>query len=129
MYNLTEETVPLEAPVTFSSNGVMTSEITHEPGASGITLLNSGTYLVTFSLSGTGSNQVALFDDEALVPGTVYGSGSGTQQNTGQMIVTVSAGDVLTIRNATSNAAIELATPIGGTRASTNASVTIEMLS
>ncbi len=128
IYNLAAETVPLEASVTFDSNGAITSGITHVPGASGITLVNAGTYQVTFSLSGTGPNQIALFDNETLVPGTVYGSGAGTQQNTGQAIVTVSAGDVLTVRNATSSAAIGLATPIGGTRASTNASVTIEKL-
>jgi hypothetical protein len=128
IYNLAEENVPIEAPVTFDSNGVMTSGITHFAGSSAVTLVNPGTYEVTFSVSGTGPNQVALFDNETIVPGTVYGSGAGTQQNTGQAIFTVVAGDVLTLRNATSSAAIGLATPIGGTRASTNASLTIEKL-
>ena len=128
VYNLAEQSVPLEAPVTFDSNGVMTSGITHAPGGSGITLVNAGVYQVTFSLSGTGANQIALFDNGTVVPGTVYGSGSGTQQNAGQVILAVSAGDVLSVRNATSTAAILLATPIGGTRASTNASLTIEKL-
>jgi BclA-like protein/collagen triple helix repeat protein len=128
VYNLAGETVALEAAVTFDSNGVMSSGITHAAGAAGITLVNSGIYEVTFSVSATGPNQVALFVNEAVAPGAVYGSGAGTQQNTGQVIVAVSAGAVLTLRNFTSSAAIGLATPIGGTRASTNASVAVEKL-
>jgi hypothetical protein len=120
--------VPLEADVTFDSNGVMTPGITHALGAAGITLASAGTYMVTFSTSGTEPSQMALFVNGTLVPGTVYASGAGTQQNNGQAIVTVAAGAVLTVRNHTSSAAVGLATPIGGTQASTNASVAIEKL-
>ena len=71
---------------------------------------------------------MALFVNGVMVPGAAYGSGAGTQQNTGHTIVTVAAGAVLTIRNHTSSAAVGLATPIGGTQASTNASVVIDKL-
>jgi hypothetical protein len=128
VYNLGAETVPLEADVKFDANGVLTPGILHAPGIAGITLVNSGTYKVTFSVSGTEPNQMALFVNGALVPGTVYGSGAGTQQNTGQAIVVIAADDVLTVRNYTSSAAVGLATPIGGTQANTNASVAIEKL-
>jgi hypothetical protein len=120
--------VPLEAAVDFDSNGVMSSGITHVPGSAGIALVNSGTYQVTFTVSGTAPNQIALFVNETVVPGSVYGSGAGTQQNTGQTIVDVAAGAVLTVRDFTSSAALALATPIGGTQASTNASVAIEKI-
>jgi hypothetical protein len=126
VYNLGGETVPLEADVTFDSNGVLTPGITHAPGAAGITLTTAGTYDVTFSVSGTEPSQMALFVNGTLVPGTVYGSGAGTQQNTGQAIFVAPAGAVLTIRNHTSSAAVGLATPIGGTQPSSNASVVIE---
>jgi hypothetical protein len=122
------ETVPLEADVTFDSNGVLTPGITHAPGAAGITLTTAGTYEATFSVSGTEPSQIALFVNGTLVPGTVYGSGAGTQQNMGQAIFVASAGAVLTIRNHTSSAAVGLATPIGGTQPSSNASVVIEKL-
>jgi BclA C-terminal domain/Collagen triple helix repeat (20 copies) len=128
VYNLGEETVPLEADVTFDTNGVMTSGITHTPGAAGITLVNSGIYMVTFSVSGTQPSQMALFVNGTVVPGTVYGSGAGTQQNNGQAIVAIAADGVLTVRNHTSSAAVGLATPIGGTQESTNASVAIEKI-
>ena len=71
--------------------------------------MNAGDYKVTFSVSGTEPSQMALFVNGTLVPGTIYGSGAGTQQNTGQVIVTFAAGDVLTVRNHTSAAAVGLA--------------------
>lgn len=71
---------------------------------------------------------MALFVNGALMLSTIYGSGAGTQQNTGQAIVTVTAGDVLTVRNHTSAAAVGLASVIGETQANTSASVAIEKL-
>jgi hypothetical protein len=124
--------VAIEADVNLNKNGVLTSGITHAPGtpgAAGVTLLNAGDYEVTFSVSGSEPSQMALFvNGTTLVPGTVYGSGAGTQQNTGQAIATFAAGDVLTVRNHSSAAAVTLAEPIGGTQATTNASVVIERL-
>jgi hypothetical protein len=55
--------------------------------------------------------------------GTIYGSGAGTQQNTGQAIFTLAAGDVLTVRNHSSAAAVTLQTLAGGTQSNANASV------
>ena len=120
--------MPLEADVTFDTNGVLTPGIAHALGVAGITLVTAGTYEATFSVSGTEPSQMALFVNGILVPGTVYGSGAGTQQNTGQAIFVAPAGAVLTVRNHTSSAAVGLATPIGGTQASVNASVVIEKL-
>lgn len=128
IYNLGLETVALEADISFDSNGVMTPGISHTPGNAGIGIVEAGTYAVGFSVSGTEPSQIAIFLNGTLVPGTIYGSGAGTQQNTGQAIVVVPAGAVLTIRNHTSSAAIGLAAPIGGTGASSNASVVIEKL-
>ncbi len=128
IYNLGLETVAIEADISFDSNGVMTPGISHAPGNAGIEIVEAGTYEVTFSASGTEPSQFAIFLNGTLVPGTIYGSGAGTQQNTGQAIIIVPAGAVLTIRNHTSSAAVGLATPIGGTGASSNASVVIEKL-
>jgi hypothetical protein len=90
--------------------------------------VNAGDYKVTFSTSGVEPSQMALFRNGALVPGTIYGSGAGTQQNTGQVIVSLSSGDVLTVRNHTSSSAVTLQTLAGGTQTSSNASVAIEKL-
>jgi hypothetical protein len=128
VFNDAAQTVPIEADVIFNKNGVLTSGITHALGAAGIVLVNAGDYKVTFSVSGTEVSQMALFVNGILVPGTIYASGAGTQQNTGLAIVSLAAGDVLTVRNHSSSAAVGLATAIGGTQANVNASVAIEKI-
>jgi len=120
--------VAVEANVTFNSNGVLSAGITHAAGTDEIGFVNAGTYKVTSSVSGVEANQMALFRNGTLVPGTVYGSGAGTQQNTGQSIITIGAGDVLSVRNHTSSAAVSLQTLAGGTAQNVNASVSIEKL-
>ena len=128
IYNLTAQTVAIEADVNFDTNGFLTAGITHAPGSPSILITDAGIYEVTFSVSGTEPNQFALFLNGNLVPGTIYASGAGTQQNNGQAIFTIGAGDVLTLRNHSSAAAVGLATPIGGTQANVNASVVIKKL-
>ncbi|MDX6697208.1 MAG: hypothetical protein QOE65_605 [Solirubrobacteraceae bacterium] len=128
VYNLAAQTVPIEADVNFDSNGVLTAGFTHAPGTSQIQIVNAGDYRISYSVSGTEPSQFAVYLNGSGVAGTVYGSGAGTQQSTGQAIIQAGAGDVLTVRNHTSSAAVGLATPIGGTQANANASVVIEKL-
>jgi hypothetical protein len=84
--------------------------------------------LVQFSVSGVEPGQFALFVNGAAAPGTVYGSGAGTQQDNGQVILTLSASDVLTLVNHSSAAAVTLQTLAGGTQTNVNASLLIEKL-
>lgn len=128
IYNTSVETVAVEGDVTLDSNGVLTSGFTHTVGLAPITVVGAGVYKVTFSVSGTETSQFALFVNGTLVPGTIYGSGAGTQQNNGQAIFSIAAGGLLTLRNHTSSAAVGLPTIGGGTLANTNASVLIEKL-
>jgi hypothetical protein len=123
--------VALQSDITFNKNGVLTAGITHgagTPGDAGIVILTSGDYKVTFSVSGTEPNQMGLFLNGTAVPGTVYGSGAGTQQNNGQVIVTVVAPATLTVRNLLLVSAVTLQTLAGGTETNVNASVVIEKL-
>jgi len=129
IYNLTPRTVAIEADVIFDSNGIITPGITHSPGTTQIVVTTPGIYEVTFSVSGTQSSQFALFLNGALVAGTIYGSGAGTQQNNGQALISIAAGDVLTLRNHSSAAAVGLASTVGGTQANANASIVIKLLS
>jgi hypothetical protein len=128
IYNTTGRVVEIGEDIPFSSNGVLTAGINHAPDAAGIELVEAGTYEITFSVSGTEPNQMAIFVNGNPVPGGIYGSGAGTQHNTGQAIVAVGAGSVVTIRNHVSASAVGLATPIGGTGPNSNASVVIEKL-
>jgi len=128
VYNVGAETVPLEAAVTFDTNGVLTPGITHAAGDPGITIVNPGAYEITYSLSGVQPNQMALFVNGVVVAGSVYGSGAGTQLSSGQVIISIPAGAVLTLVNHTSAAAVGLQTLAGGTQTNTNASVAITKL-
>ena len=122
--------VPLETAVTFDNNGIGTAGFTHGLGGAEIIVINQGVYKVTFSVSGAEPNQFALFLNGVPVAGSIYGSGAGTQQNNGQVIVAIGANDVLTLVNHTSASAVTLAaaTPIGGTAPTVNASILIQQL-
>jgi len=128
IYNLAGTTVPIEADVEFDNTGEKTDGITHAPGDPGIGFTVAGTYKITYSASGVEPSQFALFLNGELVEGSIYGSGAGTQQNVGQVIVTIGAGDVLTLRNHSSSAAVTLQTLAGGRQQNTNASVAIEQV-
>jgi len=129
IYNLSPQIVANETSVIFDTNGPITPGITHTPGTSTIQFTTPGIYEVTFSVSGVQSTQFALFLNGVPIPGTVYGSGAGTQQDTGQAIIAIVAADVLTLRNHTSSApATTLQTLAGGTQINVNASVVIKKL-
>jgi len=130
IYNLSAQVVPLETAVTFDNNGIGTAGFAHGLGSPDITVINQGVYKVTFSVSGTEPCQFALFINGVVVAESVYGSGAGTQQNTGQAILAIGANDVLTLVNHTSAAAVTLAAspPIGGTATAVNASILIQQL-
>jgi hypothetical protein len=129
VYGTAVQTVAVEGNVLFNTAGIQTAGITHVAGSTDITLVNIGTYKVMFSVSGTESSQFALFNGATMVPGSVYGSGAGTQQNNGQaIVVTTVASSVLTLKNHTSGAAVGLPTAGGGTLANVNASVLIQKL-
>ena len=125
IYNLTGQSIAIEADIPFSNTGLLTTGFTHTPGSPSITIVAAGIYQATFSVSGAEPNQFAFFLNGALIPGSIYGSGAGTQQNTGLVIFSAGAGDVLTVRNHSSAAAVTLASVVGGTQANSNASVTI----
>jgi hypothetical protein len=126
VYNTSGQTVAIGGAITFDSSGVLAG-IVHAPGSATITIVNAGTYEVTFSVSSTGEPyQVGMHIDGTLVPGSDYGTAAATGgESAGQAIVTVAAGSTLTIVNDASAAAFSLAATIGGTQTTTNASVMI----
>ena len=127
IYNHAPESVASEADVTFDSNGAL-SGFVHTAGAASISVVTAGHYRIDFSASGTEVSQFAVFVNGVVVPGSDYGSGAGTQQNNGSLILSLTAGNVVTLRNHTSPSAVTLATVIGGTQANVNASILIEQL-
>jgi hypothetical protein len=128
IYNLSPQSVGVEEDVIFDSTGLITSGFLHIGPSQNIQILNTGIYQATFSISGSTSNQFALFLNGTLIPGSIYGSGDTTQQNTGVVIFVATAGDILTVRNHTSALGVTLTSPIGGTQANVNASISILQL-
>jgi hypothetical protein len=127
-YNVASVSVAMEAAVPFDSNGLSTAGFTHTPGASAITVA-AGVYLVSFTVSALQASQMAVFLNESAIAGALYGSGAGTQITSGQVIVSAAAGDVITVRNHSSAAAVTLQSLAGGTLANVNASITLQKLS
>jgi hypothetical protein len=119
--------VALEADVSFDTNGAL-SGFTHTPSSSQVVATVAGTYSVRFSVTGIEPNQFAVFKNGVFVPGSLYGSGNSTQQNQGEVIVDLAAGDVLTLRNHTSSSAVGLQPLAGGTQVNVNAALIIEGL-
>jgi len=117
--------------VTFDTNTVLGSGFTHTVGTAGLTVLAAGTYKFLFDVSGTESNQFQIYVNNAAVPGTTFGSGAGTQQNTGFGYLTLAANDVVTVVNSSSASSVTLAasTPIGGTNVdNSNASLSLSLV-
>lgn len=128
IYNVGPQALPVGGSVEFDTNGVVTPGIVHTPGSPSIVFTRAGTYNVRFTISSVEPNQIAIFINGTPVPGTTFGSGAGTQQNHGEAIVSAAAGDVITLRNHSSAAALTLQTLAGGTQATVNAAITIQSL-
>lgn len=118
------QNVGIDAAVLFDSQSNLLN-IENRAGSSDITILLGGSYLVSFSVTGTEPNQFAIFVNGVVVPGSIYGSGAGTQQNNGQVIVTLEKEDIVTLVNYHSAAVVGLQSLSGGTELNVTASVTL----
>ncbi|AOY75621.1 collagen-like protein [Clostridium formicaceticum] len=128
IYNVGAQTIPLETDVIFSNNGVISGNITHAAGTAAIILGSAGDYSVWFYASALEPSQFTLFLNGAPVPGATYGAEAGTSPNPGWAIINASAGDVLTVRNHTSEVPVILQTFAGGTQVNVNASILIQRI-
>ena len=128
VYNLSSQNVPVEADIIFDSNTNLTSGFVHIPGTTTINIINTGIYKVSFSVSSAEPNQFALFLNGSVLSGSIFGSGAGTQQNNGALIFSATEGDVVSLRNHSSAAAVTLASNVGGTQANVNASLIFQKL-
>jgi hypothetical protein len=128
IYNLSAQSVSQEAAITFDTNAILVG-ITHTAGSSDVGITSSGTYMVTFSVTAGQQAQFALFRNGSVVPGGIYGSGSGNEDDFGQVIVTLTAGDVLNIVNHTSKtSSVSLSNVAGGSQNNVDASIVIEKI-
>lgn len=103
IYDTTEqENIPQNGQVTFNTNGNITPAgfVTHTQGTAPITITQTGTYLITYEVfPQQGTSAFGLYNGNTLIAGSDYGSESGNQTYSGQVITTLNAMDVLTLRN------------------------------
>lgn len=128
VYNLALQTIAIAANIPFSNTG-LNSGFTHVAGGAQVTVNSAGVFEASFTVSGVEPNQFALFLDGVVIPGSIYGSGAGTQINNGFVIFAASAGSVITVQNYSSASAVTLQTLAGGTQSNSNASLKIIKLS
>ena len=130
IYEIADEkpqTVRINEAVTFNSNGYLLG-IAHQIGTANIVVEQDGIYLISFFISGTEPSQFSVFVNGSVVPGSVYGSGAGTQQNNGQVIAELGKEDVVTIVNFASAASVILQNLSGGTEKNVKASISFQKL-
>jgi hypothetical protein len=127
IYGTGFQSVPIDGAISFAWNGIVTAGLSHTSGDSAITVQSAGLYRVSFSETALDPNQFGTAINDVVVPGTIYGTPNLLEQNTGQAILSLHVGDVLTIVN-TSATAVVLASAAGGNQPVVNASVVIEKL-
>jgi len=114
----TTGTIAPEVAFPLFVNGAFTAGFTHVAGSTDIVIVTPGVYAVEYGVEVLEASQIALFLDAAVVPGSIFGSGAGTQQNNGAFILTTTLpNQILTLRNHTSAAALTPQVPSGGTAA------------
>jgi hypothetical protein len=125
MYNTGFQVVPIDGDVTFDTNGPMLG-FSHTPGTTELVAPENGVYRAEFSVSGVEPGQFTLMANGFPVAGATYGSGAGTQQNGGSVILELGAGSVVTLRNHSSASAVTLQTLAGGTQTNVDASMLLQ---
>ncbi len=94
--------IPNNGEVTFNTNGNIIPEgfVTHVPGTAPIIINQTGIYLITYEVFVTGGPfAFSLFNGDNQIAGSNYGGNGGSNPQNGQVITTLNASDVLTLRN------------------------------
>lgn len=125
IYNTSAQFVTLGNSVTFDSNGPLSSGITHNLGTSFIFVNTTGLYRIEFSASASQASQFSIYVNGVSVAGSRYGSATTSTQNSGMVLVSLAAGDVVQLNNTGSSGSLNLAANTGGTLAAVNASIMI----
>ncbi|WP_144510286.1 collagen-like protein [Bacillus sp. FJAT-22090] len=129
IYNMGEQRIHQEEDISFDSNGILTSGISHTAGDAHIIIEHGGVYEIIYHVSGKQPNQLTLFVNGIEATNTTYGVEDGNSQNIGIQILELKANTDLTLRNHTSIPShIDLLLHGGGTQAGVNATITIKKI-
>lgn len=117
IYNRSKIAIPKEGDVPFDTNGLISSGIVHTPSNPFIIINNGGIYAIWYSIYGTEDSQFSLtvngvpLDGSSPtvdLPDTVFNAGHDTKQVNGHAILSLNSGDILTLRNHTSDGTVNL---------------------
>ena len=122
IYNTDSQSVARENPIQFTDSGPM-DQITHDDGSESVVIQSAGLYAVWYRVTGTSANQFAVFQNEAVLLNSVYGT--PVANNTGMTMVNAAENDVITLRNHTSSGSVTLDTWVGGDTFGVSASLTL----
>ncbi|HEX2629030.1 MAG TPA: hypothetical protein VHM26_08465 [Chitinophagaceae bacterium] len=125
IFNTSAQFVTVGNPITFDTNGQLSSGITHNAGSSFIFVNVAGRYRVDFSVSANLVNQISVYVNGVSSAGSKYGTNTANAQNSGFVLLNLNAGDVVQLNCAGSPASINLNANIGGTTPAVNASIMI----
>ena len=128
IYNVSSQLVPLEEDISFSNNDIIIDTITHTQGTSIISIDNPGYYAVWFDVQSIQPNMFTLMQNGTPISSITYEFETGNQRNPGLVMITASAGDVLTLRNQTSSEAVTLQTMADEIQSFANASILIRKI-
>ncbi|MFZ7120600.1 MAG: BclA C-terminal domain-containing protein, partial [Eubacteriaceae bacterium] len=104
VYHLASEetsTVEADADVPFSNNGPLVGGVAHTAGETIITVPNTANYKIRYSLSSTqGTNaEMALAINDVVEPSSPITAVASTKLLAGEVILFLTAGDEITLRN------------------------------
>jgi hypothetical protein len=117
-----------QSELTFSDNGDMTSGFVHVPGTADVIVNVAGEYEVSYTVLAGTFNQFRLDKNGLGVPGTVFASGGGDIPTGGTTILSISAGDTLTVFFNGIAGGTGLGGNLGGPSTHTNASLVIHKI-
>lgn len=122
-------TVAVGAAVQFPQSGpTSTIPAAVRASASTFTITTAGTYEIDWQVSFDEAGQLQVAIGGVGLPDTVVGRATGTNQASGNAVITVAAGAVLSIINPTGNAAALTITPIAGGTHAVSATLNIKRL-
>lgn len=129
IFNTNKQRIYLDDDISFGTNGILTSGISHAEGDTTITIKHAGVYEIIYHVTGKQSHQLTLFSNDMAISTTSYGALSGSSQNIGIQILQLSDNTNLTLRNHTSSTSyLDLAFDPEGTQKSINAAIIIKKI-
>lgn len=125
IYNTGAQSVAQNASITYSANGILSGGISHSAGTANITIGTAGTYVILFyelvNQSETSRCIYQVYINAVAQPSALYSNEAAEDSevvNPGRCMLTLGAGDIITIRNVSTGTSVLDTSPAGTVNAS-----------